>query len=445
MRVRTRRNAWPRARRAHGDAAHIGWAYRRDRKKKGTVMEYLRAAHLPPRTLRKYRKARKTSSKVLLRKRTRRRRASGRPRRKFVTRPFLVNAKNWYSRYVKSFARKHPGIGGRSLMKAAARAYRGGRGVRRNQIDPGTVYFNAGRKRRRRPQRGRRLGVTRRRRYARPQRRRHSHRRNPVLPYFAFENRRHRRRGHRRNPVLPYAAFNPRARAYAADPVATLKSAVETGFSVPFWKDTVLPLGIGFVGGQFAGGMVYGLVEKFGGETVMGAGFFPTVARLGSRILGSAVVAGISAMVTKKADFATKVLAGGLVAVLAGILQELLGSATYAKITGMEGFGSMADDLTEELKARIAESVRGEVSAAEGGYSPGTSAFVSTQNLQTAPHLGPGPRVGEMGSFVTTQELATAPRFQEYPEGTPGVAPSEPPVVADLNAFSDSFADMMLI
>lgn len=239
--------------------------------------------------------------------------------------------------------------------------------------------------------------------------------------------------------MLPYASFNHRANNNVLD---VLGETLEQTISVDFWTETVIPMGAGFIGGQFVGGLIYGLVEKVVGEDVTGTGFVPTLARLGSRALGSAAVAGVAMFATKDSDVAGKVLAGGLVSVLAGIIQEIFGAETYAKITGMADLGSMAEGLTDELKERIADSVRSEIESAEGG-DPGTSSFVTTQNLVTAPDLGPGPRVGDggsMGSFVTSQELQTAPHFQEYPQGG-----AEPPVVADVSAFSDSFADAMLV
>jgi hypothetical protein len=197
-----------------------------------------------------------------------------------------------------------------------------------------------------------------------------------------------------------------------------------------FWTQTIFPLGAGFIAGQFVGGLVYGLAEKVvGADKISGTGFVPSLARVGSRAAGSALVSGLAYIVTKDRDIAGKVLAGGLVAVLASVIQEVFGLETYSKITGMSGIGDMAADLTSELKARIAESVRGEIARAEQGGP--MSAFVSTQDLAPAPRLGQGP---QMGAFVTAEELRTAPQ--------PG---SNAPAVADLKDFSDEFSDMMLI
>lgn len=412
--TKTRRNSWRGARKAHRVASHIGWAYRRDRKHgPRSVARYLAAAGISRGGLQKYRKARKTSFKVLSKKRRHK-------ARRF--RGVLANSGRRrvgrYASFVRSFAHSHRGMKGPQLMRAAARAWRGG-GARRNTLPPsGEVLYN----------RPRRKG-----------KRRKSARRNPVLPYAAFNGRKRRRkssgrrRSYRRNPVLPYAAFNP------GGAVASIKSGLKETISVDYWTQTVLPLGAGFLFSQFAGGMVYSLTQKVVGTQTGIAG---SIQRIGSRALGAVAVSAAAMLLPLgkgrggKGGMAAKVLAGGLVATLVQIVQEVFGMDTYSKITGMSDFGDMAADLTEELKAKIADSVRNEIARAEATAPGGVSAFVSTQNLQTAPDLGPGPRIGEMGSFVSTQALATAPVANQH---------SGPPVVADLSAFSDSFADMMLV
>jgi hypothetical protein len=304
-------------------------------------------------------------------------------------------------------------------MKAAGRAWRGG--ARRNVSITGPI--STMNPKRRRKSSGRRRGA----------------RRNPVLPYAAFNGKkrrkssgRSRRRGARRNPVLPYAAFNPNGA------VASIKSGLKEVINVDYWTSTVLPLGAGFLFSQFAGGMIYSLTQKVVGTQT---GIMGSVQRVGCRALGAVAVAAAATFLPigkKKGGMAARVLAGGLVATLVSIIQEVFGMDTYSKITGMSDFGDMAADLTEELKAKIANSVRDEIARAEATAPGGVSAFVSTQNLQTAPNLGPGPRMGGFESFVNTQDMATAPVFQ-------GGSHSGPPVVADLSAFSDSFADMMLV
>jgi hypothetical protein len=427
--TKTRRNSWRGARKAHRVASHLGWAYRRDRKHgPKSVARYLSAAGISRGGLQKYRKARKTPMKYLTKKRHHKARRYG---------GVLANSGRRrvgrYASFVRSFAHRHRGLSGPSLMKAAGRAWRGG--ARRNISITGPIST------------------------MNPKRRRRGHRRNPVLPYAAFNKPRHRkskrRRGHRRNPVLPYAAFNRgRKRRSRRNPVlpyaafnparaakgvmGSVTGAFKEAISVDYWTNTVLPLGAGFLFSQFAGGMIYGMVQK-----VMGVqtGIAGSAQRIGCRALGAIAVSAAATFLPIKAkkggSMAAKVLAGGLVATLVSIVQEVFGMTTYNTITGMSDFGDMAADLTEELKSKIANSVRNEIAKAEAGAPGGVSAFVSTQNLQTAPVLGNGPRIGEMGSFVTSQSLSTAPNFSRQHQG--------PPVVADLSAFSDSFADMMLV
>jgi hypothetical protein len=414
--TKTRRNSWRGARKAHRTASHIGWAYRRDRKHgPKSVARYLAAAGITRGGLQKYRKTRKTPAKYLAKKRRHKARSfrgvlanrGSRRGRRRVGR---------YASFVRSFAARHRGLSGPRLMKAAGAAWRGG--ARRNISITGPISTMN-------PRRKSRKG-----------RRRRGSRSNPVLPYAAFNRprrRKHRsnsgRRRYRRNPVLPYAAFNP-----AGGALASIKAGLKETISVDYWTSTVLPIGAGFLFSQFAGGMVYSLTQKIVGTQTGIAGSFQ---RIGSRALGAVAVSAAAMFLPsqKKGSMAAKVLAGGLVATLVSIVQEVFGMDTYSKITGMSDFGDMAADLTEELKAKIADSVRNEIARAEATAPGGVSAFVSTQNLRTAPDLGPGPRIGEMGAFVDTQTLATAPVAQQ----------SGPPVVADLSAFSDSFADMMLV
>jgi len=416
--TKTRRNSWRGARKAHKIASHLGWAYRRGRKHgPKSVARYLAAAGISRGGLQKYRKARKTPMKYLTKKRRHKARryggvlANAGGRRRKVGR---------YASFVRSFSARHRGMSGPHLMRAAARAWRGG-GSRRNISITGPISTMNNRPRRKGHRKGKRRGA----------------RRNPVLPYAAFNRPRRKyrknsgsRRRYRRNPVLPYAAFNP------GGAVTSIKRGLKEAISVDYWTNTVLPLGAGFLFSQFAGGFVYSMSQKLVGSQTGIAG---SIQRIGSRALGAVAVSAAAMFLPtgkKKGSMAAKVLAGGLVATLVSIIQEVFGMTTYNTITGMSDFGDMAADLTEELKSKIADSVRNEIARAEAGAPGGVSAFVSTQNLRTAPDLGVGPRVGEMGSFVSTQALQTAPNYGRH---------QGPPVVADLSAFSDSFADMMLV
>ena len=435
------KNAWPGQRSRHKTAGRLGWAFRSGRRKgPRSPAAYLRAAGITPSALARYVKGRKTPAKRLWAKR-------GRGHRKgYRVMGARVNRRpGRYAKFVKAFAhRSH--LRGPSLMRAAARAWHGG--ARRNQAIalPGQVFYDDNRGRR---GRGRhRARRDRRGRFVRGNGRRVTHRsksgkrvhytrwwNNPVLPQMAWDNRKRGKRGRaRRNPVLPYAAFNRRS---ADNPIEAVGEAFETAITPDFWTDTVLPMGAGFIGGQFVGGLVQGLVEKLGGAAVQGTGIVPSLARVGSRLIGSAAVSAAAFMVTKDSDIAGKVLAGGLVAVLAQVLVELFGKDTYSKITGMSGFGAAADSLTSELKRRIADSIRHEMSSQ--GTAGHVSAFVTTQDIATGPRLGPpahGP--GQyMQDFATTQAMRTAP--------VAGQVQQMAPMVADLSSFSDSMMDLMLV
>ena len=368
---------------------------------------------LTPAALRKYHDARKTKpASRLLAKRLGRKRKSGRPREAFKTRPFLVNrgrsrrnrGMGRYARFVKAFSAR-TGLSGKSLFRAAGRAWSGG--SRRNAVLP--VSYN--RKRRR----GRRA------------------RRNAVLPVSYNRKRRKGRRSRRNSAILP-VSYNRGGRYRTNDPVAVIRASAQKALSVDFWTDTVLPMGAGFIGGQFLGGVAYSFIQKLTGAQT---GFMGSLQKIGSRAIGAIAAAGVSVLVPFKrkgrgGDIAAKVLAGGLVAVFAAILQEVFGQDTYSKMTGMADFDNMAEGLTEELKARIADSVRGEITRQEGGVN-GVSAFVTTQDLSRSPYLGPGP---QMGGFATAEEIAEAPRLA-------GI--NDAPCVADLGTFSDSMADAMLV
>ncbi len=400
-------NPWPRQKKAHATASRLGWAHRKNRKKKpARPSAYLKAAGLTRGALKKYRGARKTSPKALLAKRKASARKTGR-------RAALVNPRRagTYAKFVKSFHRK-TGLSGPNLMKAAGKAWRRNPGV-----SPGSVYFNQ--LPTVRPLMNRSKGRKKSRKGAR---------KNPVLPYAAFNRG---RKQARRNPVLPYFAFENQpmaAAARSADPFAAVKGAIETTMKPKFWMRTVLPMGAGFVGGSFLGGLTYAGAQQLVGQA---EGVGGSVQRVASRTLGAAGAGAVALLATKDADLSSKVLAGGLIAVVVQVIQEVFGIDTYEKITGMADFvGGVAQDLTEELKERIARSVRGEIEAAEG-----TAGFATTQDLQVAPQLGPGPRMGDVGSFVSTEALQTAPVAEK------GGAP----MVADLSAFSDSSLDMALV
>lgn len=366
----------------------------RAKKKPRGAMAHLKAAGLTRAAVQKYRGAKKTTPK--------------RPKAKSSARKNPRRAGN-YAKFVKSF-HKRTGLSGPNLMKAAGKAWRRNPGV-----SPGSVYYNQLPTVRPLMNKGK------------GRKSKASGRKNPVLPYAAFN----RGKKPRRNPVLPYFAFENQpmaAAARSADPFSAVKGAIETTMKPKFWMRTVIPMGAGFVGGSFLGGLTYAGAQQLVGQA---EGVGGSVQRVASRTLGAAGAGAVALLATKDADLSSKVLAGGLIAVVVQVIQEVFGIDTYEKITGMADFvGGVAQDLTEELKERIARSVRGEIEAAEG-----TAGFATTQDLQVAPQLGPGPRMGDVGSFVSTEALQTAPVAEK------GGAP----MVADLSAFSDSSLDMALV
>lgn len=417
---RTKRNprGWAAQPRRHGIASHLGWAFRRKRRKgPAPPGRYLSAAGISRSRLRKYAGRRKTKASTLFKKRRRRgaRKVYG----------MRVNPRGSYRAFVSRFIKsRHPRTPAqsRSAMRAAAKAWRSGN---RNPV-----------RRRRRVRASAPVRRRRRRSYAlanprRRRRRRSRARRNPVLPYAAFNRPRRRRRGRaRRNAILPYAAFN--RRSARNNPLDAVIEAGRTAIEPATWTHTVLPVGAGMFGTLLGGGVVYGLTQKVVGAQT---GVLGSIQRIGCSAIASTILSGVSLMVTKDSDIAGNVLAGGLVAVGAQIIMELFGFDIWSEVLGMtRTMEGLAMDLTDELKQRIANSVRGSIQAAEGAPI-GTSAFVSTQELMAAPSLGPGPNVAGMGDFATTQGLSTAPQF----------AASEAPVVADLDVFSHSGMDQMLV
>jgi hypothetical protein len=228
------------------------------------------------------------------------------------------------------------------------------------------------------------------------------------------------------NPVLPYAAYN--------NPVAGVVAAAESALKPKVWTETVLPIGAGVLGTIAGGGVVYGLSAKLLGAQT---GILGSVQRVGSSLVASSLLSAVSLIATKRKDIAGKVMAGGLLTVGLQLILEIFGIDVWSEVLGMQQtMSGLAMDLTDELKQRIASSVRGEIQAAEGA-PVGASAFVSTQELQAAPALGPGPAVQGMDAFQTTQDLATAPNFE--------ASPADAAVVADLDTYSHAGMDQMLV
>jgi len=249
---------------------------------------------------------------------------------------------------------------------------------------------------------------------------------NPVLPMAVQMNRRgrgRRRYGYRSNGLLPYMAYG--------NPIDALMGTVSKLTDVDLWTKTILPIAGGFVGARIVSYQAVKLIAgaKFGTD-IKFDGIVKHGATLGASVLLSAGV-GIA---TKDTDMAAKVLAGGLVAFLGGLLDDLLG-ADYKKLSGMGDFGSLADDLTDELKARISEGVRQQIDNGGGGGGQ-VSSFVTQQDLNVAPRLG---------DFVTQQSLSQATVREGGPVQPGTMQPQGGSPLADLSTFQDAMADGSLI
>jgi len=478
---KTARRGWPRDMYGHAVAAKIGWGYR----KYATSLRslYRHAARptnrgkqkgltITERSLRAYRKARSLSERKL----ESRRRWYTETKRKSPRRTYTMAAtkakRRWgslynrkrksgrgassYQRFVSKFikSRRVSGPGGaRSAMKAAAKAWRGGgkRRVAANGVLPYMAYDNksvyrtrSGKYGKRGVRKLRRIGgggwhANRKGRKSRKnvglyrtasgkfaKRGGHKLRRyrgggwksNGVLPYMAFSNRRRksgRRYGYRNNAVLPYMAYS--------NPIDALTGTVGKLTDIELWTKTILPIAGGFVGAKIVSYQAVKLIAPTGTQFT---GLVKHGATLGAGVLLSAGVG----IVTKDTDMAAKVLAGGLVAFLGGLLDDLLG-ADYKKLSGMGDFGSLADDLTDELKARISEGVRSQFES--GGQ---VSSFVTQQDLNAAPRLG---------DFMTQQALRNATERLGGPVQPGTMRPEGGSPLADLATFQDAMADGSLI
>jgi hypothetical protein len=428
------RKGWFKESEPHAVAAKIGWSYRKHGSDVRGINRYAasgtkrgknKGLSITERSLNRYRKARTLSPARLEARRawyTETKRKTT-PRRTY-TMAMTRAKKSWgtlynrkgkrgassYQQFVAKFIRGSRGpSGARSAMKRAAAAWRA-RGSRSNPVLPMSVQMNrkSGRKTRR----------------------------NPVLPYMAYSNPLYRtsagrfskrggvrklRRisggGWRNNAVLPYMAYS--------NPLAALTGTLEKLTDVNLWTGTILPLTGGFIATKIVAYQAVTLIAPKGTEFT---GIIKHGATLGSAVLLSAGVG----MVTKDTDMAAKVLGGGLVAFLGGLLDELLG-ADIKKLSGSEGVKGLADDLENELKARIAEGVRSQITGGPSGVE-GMNSFVTQEALNRAPH---------MGDYVTQQTLHNATVHEGGPE-QPG---TQRPVngLADLSTFQDAMMDGALI
>lgn len=228
--------------------------------------------------------------------------------------------------------------------------------------------------------------------------------------------------GWKANAILPYTAFN--------NPVEALTGTFEKLTEVDLWTKTILPITGGFVGTHVVSYQAFNLIAPEGTK-------FEGIVKHGSRVGTAVILSAATGIITRDTDMAAKVLAGGLVAFLGGVVEDVIGLAEYKKISGMDGMDDLAEDLTEELKSRIASGVREAIEGDEG--SGQVSAFVTSEDLKKAPHLG---------DFMTDEALQRATVGSGMAARPGGGPPREgEPVqpLADLDVFSDALADGSLI
>jgi len=450
------RRGWWRDKYGHGFAAKIGWTYRKH-PMGGSPM--FRSAARPvgkrgknkglsitERSLKSYRRGRKLSARAL---EARRARYTEKRRKTVKRRTYMAATKRAkrhygallnrgatsYQKFVGKFIRSRRvsgRAGARSAMRAAAKAWRSGRRSGRNPVLPMALTswndapsFQFNKKRRKSGRKGKRHYAANRKR-SRKGRKAH---RNPVYRLssgkFAGRHYRGTRKLHRikgggwkANAILPYAAFN--------NPVEAITGTFERLTEVDLWTETILPITGGFIGSKIVS---YQAVKMLAPAGTKFEGIVKHGATLGASILLSAG----TGIVSKNPDMAAKVLAGGLVNFLGGVLDDLLGDSYKKAVSGMSGMNDLADDLTDDLKRRIAAGVRQQI---EGGDSGGgVSAFVTQQDLNAAPRLG---------DFVTQQNLQMATAGTGLPARAGG-GPPRANDLADLSTFQDALADGSLI
>lgn len=456
---------------AHAVAAKIGWTYRKyasDPRRfgayaaRGTNRGKHRGLTITKRSLKGYRKARSYTERALASRREWFRHKTT-PKRTYSA--AMVKARRRFgmtynaTAYQRFIGRRVKGARGpgeaRRRFKAAVSAWR--KGSRRNPVLPGVDYGpSAVYNKKRRSRKGRRRNPvyrTRRGRYSgkagkgyrrlrrqkgggwhqnslyRTKSGRFAKRGGRRLRRYrgggwkanqiwgGTPNRKHYRRGRRRSnfngAILPYTAFN--------NPVDAITGTFEKLTDVELWTGTILPIAGGFLGTHIVAYQGFKLIAP---KDTKYEGFV----KHGSRLVSSVVLSAGAGIILKDADIAAKVLAGGLVAVLGGIVEDIIGLAEYKKLSGMSEFDDLSEDLTEDLKKRIAEGVKKAVEGGGGGDSS-VSAFVTEEDLRQAPKLG---------DFLTEQGLRKA--TVDVGGASRGGQP-----LADLDVFQDALADGSLI
>lgn len=227
-----------------------------------------------------------------------------------------------------------------------------------------------------------------------------------------------KRRSYKNSPILPYTAYS--------NPVAAVMGTFKEMADVSMWTRTILPLTAGFLGTHAVALAAVKFIAPAGTS-------FTGIVKHGSRAASAALLSAAVGIVTKDSDMAAKVLAGGLVAVLGGVIADLIGP-DFTKATGLGEMNDLADDLTEDLKAKIAAGVRQQFSGLNDDDGS-VSAFVTSEDLSRAPRLG---------DFITSEALRKATVGSDQP-GRAGGGPPREQALAGLDTFQDALADGSLI
>jgi hypothetical protein len=429
--LKPKHKGWKSEGRAHAVAAKIGWTYRKyaaDFRRfgsyaaSGTKRGKHKGLTITGRSLKMYRGARRTPLSRLEGRRewfkhktTRKATYAGAMKKAKGRFGMLYNA----SSYQKFIGRAMKGKGGgraavrrRFLAAVSAwkRSKRGGRSMD-NAVLP-ISYAN----KKRRAKKSRRNPLFRSRASGRFQKRSSGKKLRRIGGGGWHANK----RSYRNSPILPYTAYS--------NPVAAITGTFKEMADVSMWTRTVLPISAGFIGTHAVALMAVKFIAPAGTS-------FTGIVKHGSRLGSAALLSVAVGMVTKDSDMAAKVLAGGLVAVLGGVIADLIGP-DFTKATGLGEMNDLADDLTEDLKARIAAGVRQQFSGVGNDDDDSSvSAFVTSEDLSRAPHLG---------DFVTSESLRKATVGSDQP-GRAGGGPPREQALAGLDTFQDALADGSLI
>jgi hypothetical protein len=160
--------------------------------------------------------------------------------------------------------------------------------------------------------------------------------------------------------------------------VATITTPVKTLVSKDFLLGTVLPITGGFIGARVLGDFAGSKILKINYGTAV---WHKPVFVLGAGVAGSILIG----LVFKKADLGAKVLAGSAIAVLSTLIEPKIREFTKVGV----GVGDLGADMTEELKEKIASSIKEEIAKTEG-----VGSFLTKENMPSS-----------MGDFLTTKNV----------------------------------------